>query len=66
MKTLPRRAWWREDPAVAQCPIKTCGCPIQRTPRGTLADGMRKHFQFVHPGRTLNGLPPARRAGGAQ
>lgn len=32
---------------IEPCPL--CGCPIQRTITGTLADGMKVHFTYVHP-----------------
>lgn len=41
-----RRDWWVDDPAVDMCDL--CGCPIQRTPNGTVADGLRLHVQTVH------------------
>lgn len=31
----------------AMCPL--CGTEIQRTIYGTLADGMRAHYETVHP-----------------
>jgi len=33
------------------CPL--CGTPVQRTPDGTLADGMREHCKAVHPGKPV-------------
>lgn len=39
------------EPGVVQCPL--CGCPVQRTAQGNLADGLRAHFKTVHPGRVV-------------
>lgn len=39
--------WWQDDPNVVACEL--CGCPIQRTPTGTVADGLRLHVNTVHP-----------------
>lgn len=36
---------YTNPPAV--CEI--CGCPIQRTEHGTVADGMAAHLKTVHP-----------------
>lgn len=33
------------------CPL--CGTTIQRTQGGTLADGMREHYNVVHPGEAI-------------
>lgn len=63
MKTFHPR-WWVADPAVAMCPIKECGCPIQRTYHGTVQDGMRLHFSFVHPGRQVPSVALVSAAGG--
>lgn len=30
-----------------------CAVVLQRTPTGSLADGVRAHYKTVHPGRTL-------------
>ncbi len=37
--------------AMAKCPL--CPVLVQRTPDGTLADGMRAHFHVVHPGQAV-------------
>ena len=34
------------------CPL--CLCPIQRTEAGTVDDGMRAHFTYVHPDQPLH------------
>ena len=34
------------------CP--ECGCFIQRTPEGSIEDGMRAHFATVHPGSPIH------------
>ncbi|WP_167736040.1 hypothetical protein [Nocardioides sp. 503] len=40
-------AWFERDPqGVEICPL--CGCPVQRTASGTLADGMTAHRKVVH------------------
>lgn len=44
-----RRTWWIGDPDVVPCP--SCGCPLQRTPNGTLDDAKALHFATVHNGR---------------
>lgn len=49
MTRFIRRDWWAEDTDVAMCEL--CGCPIQRTPAGTLADGLRLHVRTVHEGK---------------
>lgn len=49
MKTGPH--WWSDDPSVKPCPC--CGCPIQRSSTGTVLDGLRAHFSYVHPERAL-------------
>lgn len=36
---------------VALCPL--CRCPVQRTPRGSLHDGLRSHYKTVHPGKAV-------------
>lgn len=65
MRTTGRRDWWANDPAVAMCPIVECGCPIQRTLKGTVEDGMRLHFAYVHPGRTAPPVVRPQLVGGA-
>lgn len=47
---MKRTPWWIGNPDVMVCPAKDCGCPIQRTVRGTVRDGLSQHFQQVHPG----------------
>lgn len=44
MKRAPH--WWTGVPGVVACP--RCGCPIQRTAGGTIADGMAAHDSYVH------------------
>ena len=51
MKRPIRRDWWAEDEAVVMCELDGCGCPIQRTPTGTVADGMALHVAMVHTGQ---------------
>lgn len=57
MRPYSRRDWWVSDPAVVMCEI--CGCPIQRTPNGTVADGLRLHVKFVHTGSEVETRPKA-------
>lgn len=52
------RTWWLVDPAgVKLCDIRDCRCPVQRTPRGTLADGMTAHMRVVHSQRAVSAIP---------
>lgn len=45
-------AWWLVDSTgVELCDI--CKTPIQRTPKGTLADGMAAHKRVVHSVRVV-------------
>lgn len=50
MRRPIRRDWWVNDPAVVMCELDGCGCPIQRTPTGTVEDGLRLHVATVHLG----------------
>lgn len=55
MKAGPH--WWTGDPKVIAC--EACGCPIQRTLKGTVADGLRAHVKTVHPGfKVVDGPVP--------
>lgn len=38
------------------CPV--CGAEIQRTPDGTLSDGMSEHMATVHPEKVLAVVRP--------
>lgn len=35
-------------------PCRLCGCCVQRTPEGTVDDGMRAHLRTVHPETELH------------
>ena len=39
------------DHRQARCPL--CPAHVQRTPDGTVADGMRLHYRTVHPGEEV-------------
>lgn len=36
------------------CPL--CSVPLQRTPEGTIADGLAQHAEFAHPDYDPNDL----------
>lgn len=46
--------WWIGDGGVRKC--GRCGCPVQRIRSGSLVDGMRQHFDIVHPGAQIGAL----------
>ena len=48
-----RDHWWEGESGIAVCPEPGCGCPIQRTTTGTVADGMKAHYGYVHPGKSV-------------
>lgn len=36
---------------MTDCPL--CGTTLQRTPDGTLQDGVAAHYRVVHPGKAV-------------
>lgn len=44
--------WWEKHPeGIYVCPEPDCGVPLQRTRKGTLADGIRAHNERIHKNR---------------
>lgn len=51
-RALPTARHAEEVRAVTmRCPAPSCQVDVQRSPHGTLAQGLEDHYQIVHPDR---------------